>query len=754
MNDLSNFMQQALSASITVAFLTGSSLSAQQLSQGKLVRHYQPSKDKVSYCAPVISNGTLYTQIDLSGAQRQNIRYTNHGKRASRLDLTPGVYLAGRRYDTLLRDLIPFGYFEDSCSAGGKEFGNAKDSGQILDLGNGSSGCRSAFENGASIYTHAFVHHDRPMLVVRKKFTGMPADSGYRFDYYYASAGTERKPVRWSNYTIKPLSNGNGAEICYQIEGVKTSLQGAVTILCPTAKPEIEIDGCRVSLIFKNVPETLEFFMLYTDSFDENDWQKEQKTLIAEVGTKKFAGLFAEHAEQWKNFWNGFDIELPDKKMQDVFYSAVYNLKCTSTPWGVPVGVHPYSWNGNYFGFNLFTSLFCMINDRKAAARIPQFRFNTLKNAITRTTNWSYSSGAKYPWQSDEEGFFECSSPGVWNDHIFHMGNIALEAWEYYRYTGDREFLQKVSYPVIRKCAEFFIRQSIYKVEGDKIIVGKCCDLERLGTARENAFLTTCSVICTLDIAVKAAEFLGEDKEFVEEWRTTAAALRKTLPSDGKKYIPFPGCPERSIGVFGGLYPYPVLPSDDQKQLEAIKDYTGSATEAGNMYPYGKNICTWYASWVANGMIRLGNAEKAVDYLQKASISTGAFDIIYEINEPGIFVSHPWCSAPPGCYVQGILELLCRSKKDTLILCGGLEKLWKDVSFKLQAPDDLSVTLKIKQGNIEKLVIYAGKNYTGKIRKIRIAGFELTLDVKPDHTAVFLPDEIKKSKVILTKGCL
>ena len=202
MNDLSNFMQQTLSASITFAFLTGSSLLAQQPSQEKLVRHYQPSKDKVSYCAPVISNGTLYTQIDLSGAQRQNIRYTNHGKRASRLDLTPGVYLAGRRYDTLLRDLIPFGYFEDSCSAAGKEFGNAKDSGQILDLGNGSTGCRNTFENGSTIDTHAFVHHDYPMLAVRKKFSGMPAGSTYRFDYYYASAGTERKPVRWSNFTI------------------------------------------------------------------------------------------------------------------------------------------------------------------------------------------------------------------------------------------------------------------------------------------------------------------------------------------------------------------------------------------------------------------------------------------------------------------------------------------------------------------------------------------------------------------------
>ena len=210
------------------------------------------------------------------------------------------------------------------------------------------------------------------------------------------------------------------------------------------------------------------------------------KVKIAKAESAEFDGLFAEHSGMWQEFWQRFALDIPDKKMQDVFYGAVYNLVCTSTPWGVPVGVHPYSWEGRYFGFNLFVSLFCMLNSRPEAARIPTFRYNTLRNAIARTTNWVYSAGARFPWQSDEEGFFECASPGVWQDHIFHMGNIALEAWEYFRYTRDVEFLKQTAYPVISKCAEFFMRQSVYTVEGGKVIIGKYCDLERLGTAREN----------------------------------------------------------------------------------------------------------------------------------------------------------------------------------------------------------------------------------------------------------------------------
>ena len=44
-----------------------------------LLRYYQ-SSDKKSYCAPVISNGTIYTQIDISGTQKQDVRSTWHGK--------------------------------------------------------------------------------------------------------------------------------------------------------------------------------------------------------------------------------------------------------------------------------------------------------------------------------------------------------------------------------------------------------------------------------------------------------------------------------------------------------------------------------------------------------------------------------------------------------------------------------------------------------------------------------------------------
>ena len=706
----------------------------------KMLRFYSTDDENVSYCAPVISNGTIYTQLDISGTQRQDVHYTYHGKNGSKQDMIPGVYLAGRRYNAMQRPLIPFGYFEEQSSVGGSVLGNAEKAAQILDIGRGASGCRNDYANGLSIFTHAFVHRDMPVVAVRKKFTGRPADFQYRFDYYYANAGVERTKVKWSDFTITALPDNRGAVIRYRIEGMQT-LDGAVTIISPNPAQKIEIDGFRVSFIFDEVPETAEFFMLYTDSLNDNDWEKQQQELITLAETQKFDGLFATHAAGWENMWSKFDVDIPDDHMESVFYSAIYNLVCTSTPWGVPVGVHPYSWNGNYFGFNLFVSLFCMSNNREAAARIPAFRRKTLANAIARTTNWVHSAGARFPWVSDEDGFYECSTPGVWQDHIFHMGNISLEAWDYYNYTRDIKFLRETAYPVISKCAEFFMQQAIYDIGDGKIIIGKCCDLERLGTARANAFLTTCSAICTLDIAANAAARLGVDAEIAAQWRETAGALRRNLPTDGTKYLPFPGCEEKSIGVFGGLYPYFVLDPDDPRQLAAINDYLGSTAEAGNMYPFGKNICTWYASWVANGMIRIGDSAKAIDYLQKASISAGAFDITYEINEPGIFVSHPWCSEPPACYTQGIMELLCRAQGNTLLLCAGVENIWENLSYTLGAPDDLNVTLKLENGKVTLLKISAGSCYSGEITRIQIPGKIMDLNIKANETITLIGKE-------------
>ena len=43
-----------------------------------------------------------------------------------------------------------------------------------------------------------------------------------------------------------------------------------------------------------------------------------------------------------------------------------------------------------------------------------------------------------------------------WYDHVFHMAHVTTECWTHYLYTCDREYLEKVAYPVMKECSKFF----------------------------------------------------------------------------------------------------------------------------------------------------------------------------------------------------------------------------------------------------------------------------------------------------------
>ena len=66
-------------------------------------------------------------------------------------------------------------------------------------------------------------------------------------------------------------------------------------------------------------------------------------------------------------------------------------------------------------------------------------------------------------------------------------------------------------------------------------------DLERLGAARENPFMTTCGVIATFRAAAEAANLLHTDSGLRENWMTLAEKLTQTLPQNDHTYLPYPG---------------------------------------------------------------------------------------------------------------------------------------------------------------------------------------------------------------------
>ncbi len=366
-----------------------------------------------------------------------------------------------------------------------------------------------------------------------------------------------------------------------------------------------------------------------------------------------------------------------------------------------------------YFAFDDYFSFMGLATSGHlaTAAKIPHFRFRTLEVSQNRAHRYfgeHRRAGARYAWEQLEDGV-ESAPGGFWLEHIFHMAHVALSCWNHYQFSGDREYLRQEGYPVIAECARFYQSQHIYRIAPERYIVGKCTDLERLGAGRENAFMTTCGVIATFEAAAEAAERLATDGDEARQWRFLAAKLRESLPVEGEKYVPYPGCEQKSIAVFAGLFPYPVLSPDDSRQAAAIADYLREETTYGNMYPVGNSVCSWYAGWKGLAFARLGDLPHTLACIAQAVGEANDFSEIFEISQPA---HHPWFTTAEGSYIQMVNESLLQStEREVRIVAQGM----RDCAFKLAGRGGVMVEAEVENGSLVKLALQARAAYSGRV---------------------------------------
>lgn len=665
------------------------------------------------YSPPILANGDIATMADFRNCQFQDVPSYKKIKCVGG-NYRPSIYRAGRRTDD--KKLACFGRIEEIADFHSATNAEPEKWTQVLDMRRAASETICEFNGGKSrIESTLFVHANLPMIAAKKKFDGELPEK-YVFKYLFADAGGKRTPVQTS---IDPAGIEDGFDIGFEIEKRARTISGTVSVLCDSPGAEFSDEGAEFSIGFKRPPREVSFFIIFSDDLGKTDGARGPEDLRAAARKDGFARLFASHAAQWRNFWEKSAICIPDKKAENAYCAALYNLKCYSTSWSIPVGIFPSHWNGNYFGFTFFNPALCASGHIAEAEKVARFWNSTLPFAYKRASKKS-DAGARWSWQSLEDGS-EGTSNGRWLDHVLHLPNIALESWTCYAYSNDQVFLERTAYPVLKGCADFFVAQMIYELKDGRTVIGKCCDLERLPPALENAFLTTCGAVATLGFAAEAADILDTDPDRVAIWRDAAARLKKYLPNDGEKYLPYPNAKERSVAVLSGIYPYGILRADDPLSRAAIYDFDKNAMSAGNMYMVGERICSWYAAWLAAAQARLGDGESAERNIRSALDSVGKFYEICEINEPDL-MSVPWCSSPQGTYIQAVNETLLQCEGDTIKIAPAAPKDWKDWSFSLKAWDDIAIDAKASGGNLETLELKAGKNYSGRPKTLILPG--------------------------------
>ncbi len=643
--------------------------------------------DLSSYVAPILGNGSLSFPVDYEGtmmhdADCETIR--------SNSDMR--IWWAGRRYlHKPKKDLVSFGRFGQRVSGRLLRFS------QELDTDQAMIRTECCYDSGEIVHSEVFAHHDENLIAVRKQTNGENV-----FEYHLCGMESNDKLPELLTVT-EAVVKTDGIAIHYHIGGGMYPYEGVIHVFC--GRPVTATwEGNKATLISEG--ETV-FYILFADNMADNNYIDIAERKKQNIISKGYEALRQSHIAKWRDYYGEGSARIGDPLIDQAYKTAQYHMKCYTTQWSIPVGLSNGNWHGKYFAFDEFYMMMGLLtsNHKAAAKRVPEFRRKGLSNAMFRASHPQHLEIARYPWETLEDGT-EGAISGFWFDHVFHMACIAGGAWQYYRYHPDEGFLKETVYPMIKACARFYLDYMIYPVGENKAIIGKCTDLERLGAAHENAYMTTCGVIMTLEIFTELAKLLSQDEEMAAKCKEQVQALRNGLPTEGEKFVPYPNCPTTSIGLLSGTYPFDVIDRKDPRQWAGIQEYLACEQKVGNMYATGTGVCAWYQTWKALVFARHKRPGETLDVIRAAAANSGDFGEMYEINDrTTMSIYRPWFTTAAGMLVHSVNEMLLQREENVLFIGPALPESIRDFSFKLAAPGNLVVEAEARDGVLTKLSI-------------------------------------------------
>ena len=673
--------------------------------------YHSTSKD-LNYFPPLLGNGDLTFAPDCQGVLDYTAR--DFGKECTYTTFDGAVFRAGRRFpvypDRAPARILAFGrFFFDS----GRELLDWTQELSVV-TGTVSSNCR--YSDGMEIVSECFIHERDNLYALRKTFSGFSGEQKVEFSYSLCG---------YDDFTTDALIldnadiGANGADLNFRAWG-QNLYTGRVSVSLDRPA-EVSVEGKNVVLrATVRAGESLTFFFHIADDLGGTDFSAESSRMTQKICKLGYEGLRAESSGAWKEFFDRGWVHTADPELNDIYQTALYHLKCYTTKWSIPVGLNNVSWEGKFFAFDEYYSALALMgaNQLELARRVPDFRREVcLDKAIFRASVHFEPEMALFCWETGEYGT-ELSPPGHWYDHIFQMSVVALGAFECYEHMGDLEYLRK-NYRMIRACAMFFTNHMLTEDREGRLIVGKCTDLERLGPSVENPFMTSCGVISTLEILAESARLLDVDPEYRAQCLDAARRLRESLPKEDGRYVPFLGCPQKSIGVFSGKFPFNVLDKDDPALHAAWKDYMADELTYGNMYAIGSFVASWYACWKGEGFARCGMAEEAYAAVQQAARSTGVFHEMFEINEEKLKVK-PWFTTAAGVYLSTVNEMLLQSDGQNIFLLPAFPG--KDVSFKLSVKGGAVAEVLVSGGELRSLKLTMKDGIPSKTFQVYFCG--------------------------------
>jgi trehalose/maltose hydrolase-like predicted phosphorylase len=278
-------------------------------------------------------------------------------------------------------------------------------------------------------------------------------------------------------------------------------------------------------------------------SSPESDARKESQ----QAAQRGFAAFQQENRTAWDSVWKA-DIDVDgDPGLQQAIRANEYTLYSSiavDSPAGLgPSGLSSDGYAGMVFWDAdtwMFPALLALHPD--LARVMVNYRFDTLPAARRNAANNGYA-GAFYPWTSAISGDMgdECygavtdakgkviADPNKSCTQQLHLqSDVALAQWEYYKATGDKDWLAQRGWPLLEAVAQFWVAKAT--PVGDGYAINQVQTPDEYATDTNNDAYTNAGASLELRAATEAAGILG--KTVPPSWSKIATGLIKTMPVD------------------------------------------------------------------------------------------------------------------------------------------------------------------------------------------------------------------------------